>query len=73
MEEHFETYDGEEKMDLISPMIKNVEFKGNANTFEKMKFHIDFDLPVMATTENLELIPKIVKAIGNIKLEKITN
>lgn len=38
-----------------------------------MKFHIDFDLPVMATTENLELIPKIVKAIGNIKLEKITN
>ncbi len=73
MEEHFETYDGEEKMDLISPIIRNVEFKGDANNFGKMKFHVDFDLPVMATTENLKLIPEIVKAISNIKLEKITN
>ena len=38
MEEHFETYDGEEKMDLISPIIRNVEFKGDANNFGKMKF-----------------------------------
>ena len=73
MEEHFETYDGEEKMDLISPMIKNVEFKGDANAFGRMKFHIDFDLPVMATTESLELIPKIIKAISDIKLEKKIN
>lgn len=39
MEKHFETYDGEEKMDLISPHVQNVNL--SCSTGQSTKVHLD--------------------------------
>lgn len=63
--------EGNEKEKIIKPLIKNVAFEGKADFLGKMRFHIDLDLPVTPGINNLELIPKLIKAINDIELENI--
>ncbi len=63
----YTTYDGVEKRKVVNPMIKSIKFDGGS--LGKMKFHVDFDLLVAPTTDNLDLIQKAAEAIENIELD----
>lgn len=68
MEEHFETYDGEEKMDLISPHVQNINLSCSAD--QSTKVHLDLCLPSLKQIDDMKIIPELLKQIENIEIER---
>ncbi len=68
MEKHFETYDGEEKMDLISPHVQNINL--NCSADQSAKIHLDLCLPPLRQIDDIKIIPELLKQIENIEIER---
>lgn len=68
MEKRFETYDGEEKMDLISPHVQNVNL--SCSTGQLTKVHLDLCLPPLNQIDDIKIIPELLKKIESIELER---
>ena len=68
MEKHFETYDGEEKMDLISPHVQNVNL--SCSTGHSTKVHLDLCLPPLKQIDDIKIIPELLKQIESIEIER---